>query len=43
MPIPEHVDEVFKYFDRYTKVMAPNGKPTHMVAETWDPSRFPWK
>ena len=33
MPIPEHVDEVFKYFDRYTKVMAPNGKPIHMVAE----------
>ena len=33
VPMPEHVDEVFKYFDRYTKVMAPNGKPIHMVAE----------
>ena len=33
VPMPDQVDDVFKYFDRYTKVMAPNGKPIHMVAE----------
>jgi hypothetical protein len=33
VPMPDNVDEVFKIFDRYTKVMAPNGKPIHIVAE----------
>ena len=31
--MPDNVDDVFKYFDRYTKIMAPNGKPIHIVAE----------
>ena len=26
VPMPDTVDDVFKIFDRYTKVMAPNGK-----------------
>jgi len=33
VPMPDNVDDVFKIFDRYTKVMAPNGKPIHIVAE----------
>ena len=31
VPMPDNVDEVFKIFDRYTKVMAPNGRPIHIV------------
>ncbi len=33
VPMPDSVDEVFKVFDRYTKTIAPNGKPIHIVAE----------
>ena len=33
VPLPDDVDEVFKVFDRYTKVVAPNGKPIHIVIE----------
>ena len=32
--MPENVPEVFKIFDRYTKVLAPNGKPIHIVIES---------
>ena len=31
--MPETVPDVFKIFDRYTKVLAPNGKPIHIVIE----------
>ena len=31
--MPETVPDVFKIFDRYTKVVAPNGKPIHIVIE----------
>ena len=33
VPLPDDVDEVFKVFNRYTKVVAPNGKPIHIVIE----------
>ena len=33
VPMPDNVDEVFKIFDRYTKVLTPNGNPIHIVAE----------
>ena len=33
VPMPDDVDDVFKFFDRYTKVVAPNGKPIHIVIE----------
>ena len=33
VPLPDDVDDVFKVFDRYTKVVAPNGKPIHIVIE----------
>lgn len=32
--MPENVPDVFKIFDRYTKVLAPNGKPIHIVIES---------
>ena len=31
--MPAGVDQVFSVFDRYTKVLAPNGKPIHIVVE----------
>ncbi len=31
VPMPDNVHEVFKVFDRYTKVITPNGKAIHMV------------
>ena len=31
--MPENVPEVFKIFDRYTKITALNGKPIHIFAE----------
>ena len=31
--MPDNVDEAFKVFDRYTKLIAPNGKPVHIVVE----------
>ena len=31
--LPENVDGIFKDFDRYTKINAPNGKPIHIVVE----------
>ena len=31
--LPENVDVIFKDFDRYTKINAPNGKPIHIVVE----------
>ena len=34
VPMPDDVPEVFKIFDRYTKVLAPNGKPIHIVIES---------
>jgi len=33
VPMPDNVDEAFKVFDRYTKTIAPNGKPIHIVAQ----------
>ncbi len=33
VPLPDEVDDVFKIFDRYTKVIAPNGKPIHILVE----------
>lgn len=33
VPLPDDVDDVFKVFDRYTKVIAPNGKPIHILVE----------
>jgi len=33
VPIPKNVDPVFKVFDRYTKIVAPNGRPIHIVVE----------
>lgn len=33
VPMPDDADAVFKVFDRYTKVMAPNGKPIHIAVE----------
>jgi len=33
VPMPDSVDEAFKIFDRYTKLIAPNGKPIHIVVE----------
>ena len=33
VPMPDNVPEVFKYFDRYTKVHTPSGKPIHLVIE----------
>ena len=29
--MPDHVDDVFKAFAKYTKIYAPNGKPIHIV------------
>ena len=31
--MPNNVDKIFKDFDRYTKINAPNGKPIHIVVE----------
>ena len=31
--LPENVEVIFKDFDRYTKINAPNGKPIHIVVE----------
>jgi hypothetical protein len=31
--MPKNVDPVFKVFDRYSKIIAPNGKPIHIVVE----------
>ena len=31
--LPENVDGIFKDFDRYTKINAPNGKPIHIIVE----------
>ena len=31
--MPRNIDNIFKDFDRYTKVNAPNGKPIHIVVE----------
>ena len=33
VPMPDDVPVVFKKFDRYTKVVAPNGKPIHIAIE----------
>lgn len=33
VPIPKNVDPVFKVFDRYTKIVAQNGRPIHIVVE----------
>ncbi|MFQ6115924.1 MAG: calcium-binding protein, partial [bacterium] len=33
VPLPENVDDIFKIFDRYTKIYAPNGKPIHILIE----------
>ena len=33
VPMPEEVDAIYKFFDRYTKIVAPNGKPIHIVIE----------
>lgn len=34
VPLPENVPAVFrKYFVKYTKIMAPNGKPIHFLAQ----------
>ncbi len=33
VPLPDNVDDVFKIFDRYTKIYAPNGKPIHILIE----------
>jgi len=33
VPLPDDVDDVFKVFDRYTKIIAPNGKPIHILVE----------
>ena len=33
VPMPDHADSIFKFFDRYTKVVTPNGKPIHIVVE----------
>ena len=33
VPLPDDVDDVFKVFDRYAKVIAPNGKPIHILVE----------
>ena len=33
VPMPDRVDPIFELFDRYTKVIAPNGKPIHIVVE----------
>lgn len=33
VPMPKNVDPIFKDFDRYTKIIAPNGKPIHIVVE----------
>lgn len=32
--MPDHVDNAFKAFAKYTKIYAPNGKPIHIVAYT---------
>ena len=34
VPMPENVDEAFKFFDRYTKIVTPNGKPIHILIES---------
>ena len=31
--IPENIDDIFKDFDRYSKIHAPNGKPIHIIVE----------
>ena len=31
--IPENIDDIFKDFDRYSKIYAPNGKPIHVIVE----------
>ncbi len=33
VPLPRTVDEAYHVFSRYTKVVAPNGKPIHIVGE----------
>ena len=33
VPMPDRADPIFKFFDRYTKVVTPNGKPIHIVVE----------
>lgn len=33
VPMPDTADPIFGLFDRYTKVVAPNGKPIHIVVE----------
>jgi len=33
VPMPDSADSIFNLFDRYTKVVAPNGKPIHIVIE----------
>ena len=32
--MPNHVDDAFKAFVKYTKIYAPNGKPIHIVANS---------
>tara|TARA_B100000953_G_scaffold192787_1_gene158745 strand:+ start:304 stop:1533 length:1230 start_codon:yes stop_codon:yes gene_type:complete len=32
--MPKNVDKIFNDFDRYTKILAPNGKPIHIVVES---------
>jgi len=34
VPLPDNVDLAFKIFSKYTKVVAPNGKPIHIVAHS---------
>ena len=31
--LPSNIDDIFKDFDRYTKIHAPNGKPIHIIIE----------
>lgn len=34
VPLPENVDLAFKLFTKYTKVVAPNGRPIHILAQS---------
>ena len=33
VPLPQEVDPIFGIFDRYAQVVAPNGRPIHLLAE----------
>ena len=40
VPMPDNVHEVFKVFDRYTKVITPNGRAIHIVIAPGYPDRM---